>query len=131
MNRFRDTAEQNPFMTVHGTSNIEIPVTSTQFKGAPINDFIKDGSKNPGTIITLQPQIIKVSPFKTTSKIEIEMIVASHQTQIEEKIGVRLEIENLTYINEKKANFEEILTTYAPKFSNQRQLLLNTLVQNN
>ena len=63
MNKFRYNQE-NTIMTIHGTSNVEISVTSTQYIGSPINDFIKKNAIKPGSIVTLEPKIHKVSKFK-------------------------------------------------------------------
>lgn len=118
-------------MTIHGTSNVEISVTSTQYIGSPINDFIKKNAIKPGSIVTLEPKIHKVSKFKNISQIDIEMVILDKQKEIEEKIGIKLDINNETYIKEKTQNFSEILDNYSTNQSNIKKSLLSTLIQNN
>ena len=59
------------------------------------------------------------------------MVILDKQKEIEEKIGIKLDINNETYIKEKTQNFSEILDNYSTNQSNIKKSLLSTLIQNN
>jgi len=102
-------------VTAHASSNINVELTQTQVSGGPIADLIKINAKNPGTIVSLNPEVQMIGSFKEVSIFHVEGLFYNMQDQLAEKIGFRLYFKNEKYLEEKEKNIKWIFFRHKPE----------------
>lgn len=98
-------------LSIHATSNINIPIGATQVKGLPLAEFIKKEVKAPGTIITLNPKIIIIKESMPVRKIRVETVLYDKEKEVKNLLGFDLKLEYHNYLQEKEGVYFSIVNS--------------------
>lgn len=95
-------------LIIHSTSNYDVKLTATQTKIIPIDDFVKENSKNPGTILTYNAEYEIFKPLKSVRTVKIETLLYTEKQKILKDLGIELEFDYTTYLVHRNNIINEI-----------------------
>jgi len=99
---------------LHATSSLPRVLDKSQISTDPIKSLIKEGAKNPASIITIEPKQLKFyGKIKTVSSSEVHSAIYEHLSAFE------IPEENYKYIAEKVFRYEYILQVYTKNVNPQ------------
>lgn len=103
---------ENDKIIVHATSNCNIKITASQLIVSPIMKLALKKATHPGTVITHNAKIEKISKFTSVKKIEVETVLYNEKHKLLEKFGIDLEFDYREYIQKRNESIDEIFRVH-------------------